>query len=67
VRLTASQFFLDVRRLAGHSALVVLAGTSAQTHLPWRVVQLAARAGATRVDVHLEDNRFGDIAARSAG
>jgi len=31
------------------------------------VVQFAARAGATRVDVNLEDNRFGAIAARSGG
>jgi NAD-dependent deacetylase len=62
------RFFLDtVRRLAGHSALVVIAGTSAQTTLPWHVVQLAARAGATLVDVNLEDNPFGDIAAGSGG
>ena len=53
------------RWLAGHSALVVIAGTSAQTHLPWQVVQLATRAGATRVDVHREDHSFGDITARS--
>jgi hypothetical protein len=33
----------------------------------WQVVQLAARAGATRVDVHLEDHPSGDIAARSVG
>jgi hypothetical protein len=61
------QAILDVRRLAGHSALVVIAGTSAQTNLPWQVVQLAARAGATLVDVNLEDNPFGAIAARSGG
>jgi NAD-dependent deacetylase len=62
------RFFLDsVRRLAGRCALVVIAGTSAQTNLPWQVVQLAARAGATLVDVNLEDNPFGDIAARSGG
>ena len=48
-----------MRHLVGHSALVVIAGTSAQTNLPWQVVQLAARAGATRVDVDLEDNPFG--------
>ena len=62
------RFFLDtVRRLAGRSALVVIAGTSAQTNLPWQVVHLAARAGATLVDVNLEDNPFGDIAAGSGG
>jgi NAD-dependent deacetylase len=62
------RFFFDtVRRLAGRSALVVVAGTSAQTSLPWHVVQLAGTAGATIVDVNLEDNPFGDIAARSGG
>ena len=62
------RFFLDtVRRLARRAALVVVAGTSAQTNLPWQVVQLAGAAGATIVDVNLEDNPFGDIAARSGG
>jgi NAD-dependent deacetylase len=62
------RFFLDtVLRLAGRSVLVVIAGTSAQTTLPWHVVQIAAAAGATLVDVNLEDNPFGDIAARSGG
>jgi len=62
------RFFLDtVRRLAGRSALVIIAGTSAQTTLPWQVVQLAAAAGATLVDINPEDNPFGDIAARSGG
>lgn len=46
---------------------MVIAGTSAQTTLPRHVVQLAARAGATLVDVNLEDNPFGDIAAGSGG
>lgn len=62
------RYFLNtVRRLAGRSVLVVTAGTSAQTNLPWQVVQLAGAAGATLVDVNLEDNPFGDIAARSGG
>jgi NAD-dependent deacetylase len=62
------RYFLDtVRRLARRSALVVIAGTSAQTNLPWQVVQLAGRAGATLVDINPEDNPFGDIAARSGG
>jgi hypothetical protein len=43
------QILLDVRRLAGHSALVVIAGTSAQITLPWQVVALAVRAGETRL------------------
>jgi len=34
---------------------VVIAGTSTQTGLPWHVVQLASAAGATLVDVNLED------------
>jgi NAD-dependent deacetylase len=62
------RFFFDtVRRLAARAALVVVAGTSAQTTLPWHVVQLAAAAGATIVDVNLEDNPFGEIAAGSGG
>ena len=62
------RFFFDtVRRLAGQASLVIIAGTSAQTNLPWQVVQLAARAGATLVDVNLEDNPFGELAARSGG
>jgi NAD-dependent deacetylase len=62
------RFFFDtVRRLATRAALVVVAGTSAQTTLPWHVVQLAAAAGATIVDVNLEPNPFGDIAAGSGG
>ncbi len=60
-------FFDTVHRLAGRAALVVVAGTSAQTTLPWHVVQLAGAAGATIVDVNLEANPFGDIAARSGG
>ena len=54
-------------RAASTHALVVIAGTSAQTNLPWQVVQLAAAAGATLVDVNLEDNPFGEIAAGSGG
>jgi NAD-dependent deacetylase len=62
------RFYLDtVRRLAGRAALVVTAGTSAQTNLPWQVVQLAGRAGATLVDVNVEANPFGDLAAGSGG
>ena len=62
------RFFLDtVRRLATQATLLVVAGTSAQTNLPWQVVTLAARAGATIVDVNVEDNPFGDIAAQSGG
>ncbi len=62
------RFFLDtVRRLAGRAGLLIVAGTSAQTNLPWQVVQLAVRAGATVVDVNVEDNPFGDIAERSGG
>ena len=62
------RFHLDtVRRLATQAALLVVAGTSAQTNLPWQVVTLAERAGATIVDVNLEDNPFGDIAKGSGG
>jgi NAD-dependent deacetylase len=62
------RFHLDtVRRLAAGATLVVVAGTSAQTNLPWQVVTLAARNGAAIVDINVEDNPFGEIAAASAG
>ena len=62
------RFHLDtVRRLAAGAALLVVVGTSAQTNLPWQVVTLAGRSGAVIVDVNLEDNPFGDIAAASGG
>jgi NAD-dependent deacetylase len=62
------RFFLDtVRRLASRTALLVIAGTSAQTNLPWQVVKLAAGAGATLIDINPEDNPFGDLAAGSGG
>jgi NAD-dependent deacetylase len=56
-----------VRALAARAALVVVGGTSAQTNLPWQVVSLAARGGAAIVDINVEDNPFGEIAADSAG
>jgi NAD-dependent deacetylase len=62
------RFHLDtVRRLASRTALLVIAGTSAQTNLPWQVVKLAAGAGATLIDINLEDNPFGEHAAGSGG
>ncbi len=62
------RYHLDtVRRIATQAALVVVAGTSAQTNLPWQVVTLGQRAGATIVDVNLEDNPFGEIAKKSGG
>jgi len=60
------RYFLDTaRRLAAGAALLVVAGTSAQTNLPWQVVTLAGRAGAVIVDVNLEDNPFGELAAHA--
>jgi NAD-dependent deacetylase len=62
------RFFLDTaRRLASRATLLVVAGTSAQTNLPWQVVTLAARAGATIVDINVEDNPFAEIAVESGG
>ncbi|MDB4952902.1 MAG: Silent information regulator protein Sir2 [Myxococcales bacterium] len=62
------RFFLDTaRRIASASALLVVIGTSAQTNLPWQVVTLAARAGATIVDINIEPNPFGEIAETSGG
>jgi len=60
------RYFLDTaRRLAAGTALLVVAGTSAQTNLPWQVVTLAGRAGAVIVDVNIEDNPFGELAAHA--
>jgi NAD-dependent deacetylase len=57
------RFFLDsARELARTAALLVVAGTSAQTNLPWQVVTLARRAGATIIDVNTDDNPFGELA-----
>jgi NAD-dependent deacetylase len=62
------RFHLDtVRELASVAALCVVVGTSAQTNLPWQVVMLAARNGATIVDINPVANPFGDIAVRSGG
>lgn len=55
------------RRLAGETTLLVVAGTSAQTNLPWQIVTLARRAGGTIIDINVEDNPFGDIARSSGG
>ena len=61
-------FHIDtVRSLARAASLLVIVGTSASTNLPWQVVELASRAGAVLVDVNVEDNPFGEIAARSGG
>ncbi len=57
------RFHLDTsRRLAAAAELLIVAGTSAQTNLPWQVVTLAQRAGARIVDVNVEDNPFGELA-----
>jgi NAD-dependent deacetylase len=57
------RFFLDtVRDVSTRAALVIVAGTSAQTNLPWQVVTIASRAGATIVDINTEANPFGDVA-----
>ena len=56
-------FFLDTaRRLAMGATLLIVVGTSAQTNLPWQVVTLASRGGATIIDINTDDNPFGDIA-----
>jgi NAD-dependent deacetylase len=59
--------YVTVLGLARRAALVVIAGTSAQTNLPWQVVTVAARSGAAIVEINVEDNPFGEIAAESAG
>ncbi len=44
------------------AGLVIIVGTSAQTNLPWRVVERAAAAGATIVDVNVDENPFAEVA-----
>jgi NAD-dependent deacetylase len=44
------------------AGLVIIVGTSAQTNLPWRVVERASAAGATIVDINIDDNPFAEIA-----
>lgn len=60
-------YFDTCHRLAARASVLVVVGTSAQTNLPWQVVTLAARAGATIIDINIEDNAFGDIASGSGG
>ena len=52
----------SVQRLADRAGLLIVAGTSAQTSLPWEIVTAAARKGATIVDINIEDNPFGERA-----
>lgn len=62
------RYHLDtVRARAASAGLLIVAGTSAQTNLPWQVVTLAARHGATIVDINVEDNPFAEVAAASGG
>ena len=62
------RFFLETsRRVAAAARVLVVAGTSAQTNLPWQVVTLAARAGAVIVDINVEDNPFAEIAVQTPG
>ena len=62
------RYSLDtVRDLASSAVLVVVVGSSGQTNLPWQVVTLAARNGATIVDINPEDNPFGELAVHSGG
>jgi NAD-dependent deacetylase len=57
------RYHLDtVRALAAEAELLIVVGTSAQTNLPWQVVRLAKRAGASIIDVNVEDNPFGELA-----
>jgi NAD-dependent deacetylase len=57
------RYHLDsVRALAAEAELLIVVGTSAQTNLPWQVVRLAKHAGASIIDVNVEDNPFGELA-----
>jgi NAD-dependent deacetylase len=49
-------------RAASGADLLLIVGTSASTNLPVQVVELAARSGATVVDINVDDNPFAQIA-----
>jgi NAD-dependent deacetylase len=59
--------FESAQRAAADAALVIVVGTSAQTTLPWHVVTIAARAGATIIDVNPDDNDFARVAIDHGG
>ncbi len=59
--------FESAQRAAAAASLVIVVGTSAQTTLPWHVVTIAARAGATIIDVNPDDNDFARIAIDHGG
>ena len=59
--------FESAQRAAERAALLIVVGTSAQTTLPWHVVTIAARAGATIIDVNPDDNDFARIAIQHGG
>jgi NAD-dependent deacetylase len=46
------------------ASMLVIIGTSARTNLPWNVVDIASRAGATIIDINVDDNPFAEIASR---
>ena len=60
-------FAYTTRQIAERATLVLVIGTSASTNLPWQVITLALRAGATVVDINVEDNPFGELASGSGG
>jgi len=49
------------------AALLIVVGTSAQTTLPWLAVEAAVHAGATIVDVNVDDNDFAAVARAHGG
>jgi NAD-dependent deacetylase len=58
------RYALDtVMELAQAAGLLLVAGTSARTTLPWHVVTIARRVGATIIDINTDDNPFGELAA----
>jgi NAD-dependent deacetylase len=59
--------FESAQRAAREAALLIVVGTSAQTTLPWQVVTIAARTGATIIDVNPDDNDFARIAREHGG
>ncbi|HUH02165.1 MAG TPA: Sir2 family NAD-dependent protein deacetylase [Kofleriaceae bacterium] len=52
---------------AANAAVLIIVGSTAQTNLPVQVAQAAARAGATIIDINIDDNPFAELARASGG
>jgi NAD-dependent deacetylase len=59
--------FASAQRAVANASLCITAGTSGGIPVAERLVGIAARAGATLIDVNTRDNRLRRLAVRSGG